>query len=225
MNCPFCSELSTPKNSLYYIAIGQYAGLDSRVLLETENWYAIPTLGCLTVGYVLLVCKQHYLSLANLNDSLWDEMLELKEKVERIIWQELGMPCIAFEHGVTSQDYSGANSVDHIHLHILPFHEKAWNLIPKKALPDTFQIIRGYSDLRRHWQSAFPNTYLLFQDIDRSIYYSDDIADAPSQLFRRYLAPLLNVDKWNWKEEYYKDNILQTIALFYKQTQPSPKSL
>ena len=58
MNCPFCSELSTPKNSSYYIAIGQYAGLDSRVLLETENWYAVPTLGCLTVGYVLLVCSR-----------------------------------------------------------------------------------------------------------------------------------------------------------------------
>lgn len=103
------------------MSIGRQIGCKSRFLLETDNWYAIPTMGSLTVGYILLVTKQHYLSLANLDSNLFFEMLNLKKSVEDFLFKKLGMHCIAFEHGTTNSYSTGANSVDHVHLHILPF--------------------------------------------------------------------------------------------------------
>ena len=102
MKCSFCEEYLEPQNSQYYIKIGRDIGMHSRVLMETNNWFAIPTMGCLTVGYVLVVCKQHYQSLANLNQELYQEMLSLKGMVEDKLKKELGLECLAFEHGVTA---------------------------------------------------------------------------------------------------------------------------
>lgn len=76
------------------MSIGRQIGCKSRFLLETDNWYAIPTMGSLTVGYILLVTKQHYLSLANLDSNLFFEMLNLKKSVEDFLFKKLGMHCI-----------------------------------------------------------------------------------------------------------------------------------
>lgn len=213
-NCPFCDEYACPSDSRFYVEIGNKIGRISRVLLETDNWYVIPTLGSLTVGYVLLVTKQHYLSLANISRELLIEMLDLKKNVENILYKNLGMRCIAFEHGTANVDSKGANSVDHVHVHILPFSQPVWHNIALDVPKMHFDVVNSYQDLYSGWKEVLPNSYLLFQDLDQKIYYVSDASNMPSQLFRKCLAPYLGAKNWDWHNESYSDNIIQTIDLF-----------
>ena len=131
IGCCFCDEYSDTYKSAFYSLLGRKVGCCSMVLSETENWYDIPTLGCLTTGYVLLVCKHHYMSLASMNHNLIFEMLKLKEDIENIIYSKLHLRCVVFEHG-SSTGGEGANSVEHVHIHIVPLQEKIWNDISKR---------------------------------------------------------------------------------------------
>lgn len=212
--CPFCSEHSGKRDNQFYMSIGRQIGCKSRILLETDNWYAIPTMGSLTVGYILLVTKQHYLSLANLDSNLFFEMLNLKKSVEDFLFKKLGMHCIAFEHGTTNSYSTGANSVDHVHLHILPFSRPVWNEIIKNIPETTVNTVKSYNDLFEVWKKNIPDTYLLFQDLDQKLYYISDSSNMPSQLFRKCLAPYLGANCWDWRSESYSNNILKTISLF-----------
>lgn len=213
-NCCFCEEYFRPTDSQYYRVLGEKIGLKSRIFLETEHWYAIPTLGCFTVGYVLLICKQHYRSLSNLSIELFREMLELKNLVEAKIYQKLGQKCIAFEHGSSSDNNCGANSVDHVHLHVLPFSKEVWPYISSKFDLDNFMVFPDYDVLFSSWENHVPETYLLFQDLNGIIYYKPNTFGYPSQFFRKCLAQYVGVEKWNWRQEFYEKNFIKTMQIF-----------
>lgn len=65
----------------------------------------MPIIGCFTVGYILLICKEHYESLANLDRKLYEEMLNLKDKIEREVAEKLGTSCLASCLGVEEWDW------------------------------------------------------------------------------------------------------------------------
>lgn len=126
----------------------------------------------------------------------------------------IGMHCIAFEHGTTNSYSTGANSVDHVHLHILPFSRPVWNEIITNIPATTVNTVESYNDLFEVWKKNIPDTYLLFQDLDQKLYYISDSSYMPSQLFRKCLAPYLGANYWDWRSESYSNNILETISLF-----------
>lgn len=214
MECCFCTEYEDPSKSQFFSEIGNQIGCVSRILLETDNWYVIPTIGSLTIGYVLLVCKQHYLSLANIDRKLFFEMLDLKTSVESILVRQLGLHCVTFEHGTPNPLSKGANSVDHVHVHVLPFKRPIWKDIMATMPKTNFEVVDNYENLYTSWQNKSPDSYLLFQDVDQKIYYISDASNMPSQLFRRCLAPHLGMECWDWRSENYSDNIIRTFGLF-----------
>jgi hypothetical protein len=161
-----------------------------------------------------MICKQHYLSAASMPFVLLKEMQKLKHFVEIILKNRTGYRCICFEHGVTGSSFGGANSMDHVHLHIIPFPRLAWPDIAKKHNLCGFDTIDSYDQLCSLWAVEKPKNYLFFQDIDETIYYRPDSVGFPSQFFRICVSPLLNAKRWNWKEEYYEENIKKTIVLF-----------
>lgn len=213
-DCCFCSEYLHTSDSQYYVELGKKIGFKSRILLETKHWYAIPTLGCFSVGYILLVCKHHYQSLSTLSSELYNDMLHLKSLVEARIYLKLGQKCIAFEHGSSSASHSGAKSVDHVHLHILPFSEEVWPYISSKFDLNEFIAFPDYNKLFSTWEKYKPNTYLLFQDLNGIIYYKTNVCTFPSQFFRKCLASYVGTKRWNWREDYCEKNIVDTIKLF-----------
>lgn len=214
MDCCFCKEYSAPLQSQFYKEIGYKIGCSSRVLLETANWFAIPSIGSLTVGYVLLVHKQHYLSLADVPHYSYEEMLTLKMEVESVLFKQLGLPCLTFEHGTSNPRSTGANSVNHVHIHIVPFNRPVWQSIFSKIQSASIESVDTYESLFKSWQIRHPDSYLLFQDIDQRIYYIPDASNMPSQLFRRCLAPYLGATCWDWKKDAYIDNMIRTSTLF-----------
>lgn len=214
MGCCFCEEYSNALNNQYYNILGQKIGITSRIIEETKNWYAVPTIGCLTIGYVLLVCKKHYQSLANLDGELFAEMVGLKSRIERILYRQLKVPCLAFEHGTTQSGYVGANSVEHVHLHIVPYKTSVWHDFCDRYKLDGFERITGYETLFERWQNNLPKSYLFFQDVDSTLYYQPDAANIQSQFFRKCLSEQMGMEQWDWKKRSYQRNFVKTIKLF-----------
>ena len=214
MECCFCEELDNLYDNQYYCELGGRIKAVSRIVIETDNWYAVPTLGCLTVGYILLICKQHHQSLANLDKELFFELLKIKNLVEKTLFERLGLDCLAFEHGTTDPCYHGTNTIDHVHLHIIPFTKTIWSDLTKTHGLFEFVAVADYEELLSKWQLELPKTYLLFQDLDKVIYYKPEAEGYPSQFFRKILAPYFSADQWNWKEEYYTNNFIRTLELF-----------
>lgn len=88
-------------------------------LLESPNFVVLPSLGALVEGWVLLVPKQHFLSMGALPDSLIPEMQDLKRSVCAFLQDTYGTAS-AFEHGPGQKERKVGCGVDHAHLHILP---------------------------------------------------------------------------------------------------------
>lgn len=211
--CCFCKEFHNAYSSAFYYLLGKKMGFPSRILAESTNWYAIPTLGSLTAGYVLLVCKHHYLSLATMDRDLIFEMLQLKENIEKIIYSKLNLRCVTFEHGSTTEGI-GANSVDHVHIHIVPLQENVWDDISKQNSIVNFHEMVDYLSVINMWESDLPDSYLLFQDLNKKIYYIEDARKYDSQFFRKCISSYLNVAAWDWRQEIFSNNILKTLQLF-----------
>ena len=205
-DCCFCAENFRFREA---DASGAFE-IPSRILFENENWYLVPTLGCFTTGYVLLISKKHVFSVANLDCDSFREMLAIKARVEEFLAEHCGMKCLCFEHGVTSDSCDGPNSVNHLHLHIAPFHRPIW----RDMALDGFQSVARYEDLLSIWAADLPDAYLIFQDVDGKIYYHGNASGFPSQFFRMRIAPYYGASEWNWKRNDYGDNILNSIALF-----------
>lgn len=214
MSCCFCEEYRSLYDSQYYKSIGKKIGFPSRILAETNNWYAIPTIGSFVPGYLLLVCKQHELSMATLSLNLRDEMFVLKERMEERISQVMGCRCLMFEHGTTDSNYIGVNSVNHVHIHLVPSIDSVWVHLSKENSLFDFEVFDDYSNLFMKWEESPPKTYLLFQDADKKIYYSSDVVDMPSQLFRRCLASIWGLSEWDWRKYPCSYIIRDTLRLF-----------
>ena len=213
MNCCFCDEYSNPDNNQYYNLYGRSHGLKSRIVMETANWYAVPTIGCLTPGYLLLVCKRHYTCLASLSADLYQEMMGLKSELESIIARKTGKQCLLFEHGTHGPEFVGANSVDHIHLHLAPFEKPAWKGIAEKHGIFNSLTFSDFDSLFEFWKSNAPKSYLVFQDLDKSVNYVADASVFPSQFFRQCLAALLGGLQWDWRKEGHIQNLVETYKM------------
>ena len=214
MNCCFCEEYHNPLNNQYYNEFGKSRNIPSRIIFETDNWYVVPTIGCLTIGYVLLVCKIHHMSLANLNLKLYSEMLEIKKAVTKILEEKTGYKCISFEHGLTHIDFAGTNSVNHVHMHIVPCRTDIWPNTIRKYRNVNPGIFLDFMQLFDFWQHNYPQAYLIFQDVKETIHYIPDSSGFPSQFFRRHLAASLSMNEWDWRKECYIDNLIATYYLF-----------
>src|SRR5579862_8951840 len=86
-------------------------------LFESPNFVAVPSLGALVEGWLLLIPKCHVLSLGSLPDSTHEELNEFKEFLYAALIQCYGSAS-AFEHGPIIEKSAVGCGVDHAHLHI-----------------------------------------------------------------------------------------------------------
>lgn len=104
--CAMCSALSGAESSAPW----------NVPVLESENFVVIPSLGPIVEGWLLVVPKQHVLSMAVLEDQSMPELSTIKSQVSNLL-ESLYGPVTFFEHGPSSKQKSTGCSVDHAHLH------------------------------------------------------------------------------------------------------------
>ena len=174
------------------------------ILSETTNFVAMPSLGSLVPGWILIVPKFPLVRFSSLDESLHEEfnafVSEMNDKVSKF-----GKAYI-FEHGGNA----GSNvscGVDQAHLHITPLQ---------------FDLLQSLeSDKSYHWScvhgARYPHTfnetseYIFASDEERSIVAK--VETPVSQFIRTIIAKNTNQsDKWDYKKFPMSENIEKTLV-------------
>ena len=94
-NCEFCLEIAEPESTRFAKIYGDI--LSSRIVASTGNFVAMPTLGQLFEGSLLILPKRHVETFADLCDSEKFEALRLIEEMKRGV-RQFGHAFL-YEHG------------------------------------------------------------------------------------------------------------------------------
>lgn len=210
-NCEFCRELAgDPDNRFRQI----YKDLtDTRVVAETMNFVAIPTLGQIFPGSLLIVPRDHIETCASLDIGLQYELIDLIETVSSV-QRRFGEP-IFFEHGAMACT-GGSCGIYHAHLHIVPLPIAA---SPSVLFPEhrgsVGNLLQGFADLNGCRQ------YLLMGNQIGVLYAeADQLLKRPaSQHFRRRLTEWFGMDRpWDWRKSTSPEgDLIATIEAFRGQ--------
>src|SRR5947209_1857145 len=99
-NCDFCNELSgVAENTFDRIYEGRP---ESRVLFRSNHFAAIPSLGQIVEGYLLVLPVKHLNALGDLAGLLLEEFVAICECVVKTIKDQYD-PYVLFEHGTRSE--------------------------------------------------------------------------------------------------------------------------
>jgi ATP adenylyltransferase len=151
-------------------------------LFESANFIAIPSLGSIVEGWMLIVPKNHFVCMGALPPLLWEEMEGMKERVSVYLTVKYGNLC-AFEHGPGRKGRQIGCGVDHAHIHVVPVN---FDLISASDYLYVEQPL-GYGRFAVHDQFG-------------------------SQIFRKAIAARAGFPgEFNWRDYPKLENITRTI--------------
>jgi ATP adenylyltransferase len=180
-------------------------------VFESQNFVALPSLGSLVEGWLLLVPKTHFISLGALPEALVTEMDDMKAKVTAHVRNEYGEICV-FEHGPAFASRKVGCTVDHAHLHIVPL---AFNLAEatQPFMPhDSEWSKASWSECRVAHRAGKDYLYFEQQLGHGNISTHTDFG---SQVFRKAIASKIGrPDEFNWREHPELDTVARTINVF-----------
>ena len=195
LQCKFCQSLLAPHK------------VSEKPVAASDHFVAWPSVGALVPGHVLVIPRRHMLNLQGLISEENEEFPRLVGALRAALSTRYG-PIAAFEHGPVHEGSPVGCSVDHAHLHLLPW---AGSLV---ALAQ-----RSYPELEWHpmpdLTSAlqFASTsYLAVEDAHGSAAVATG-PTIPSQALRRAICKALGRSgEWDWKTHPQEANVLQTIS-------------
>lgn len=190
--CPFCAEFEADGLSVFTELMGDR--LASRIVYEDEDFVVMPPLGEFIEGGLLLLTREHLLSLAHLRPALFERLEGLLRAISGALVERWGVPPLVFEHGPAPQRGKGVCCVDHAHLNIFPARVQ---LHPQLGGRMNLRV-GSLAELARLRRAEFG--YLLAQENDgtRRAY---DGQDVPTQLVRRIVTAGLGLpERWHWRD-------------------------
>ncbi|WP_329396456.1 HIT domain-containing protein [Streptomyces lydicus] len=139
----FCEEIAGAQESTFSLV---YEGEPrSRVIWETDGFRLIADLSPLSVGHLLLLPVEHYLSFAQLIEERGVELAEVLESVGALYRATFGRLTV-LEHGSSAAMKSSA-CISHAHWHLMPIDGNRVNSLimadglPPAALTDLKQLV------------------------------------------------------------------------------------
>jgi diadenosine tetraphosphate (Ap4A) HIT family hydrolase len=197
MICHICAQISgQAENDLLARSFGgQY---QRRLVMETPHFAAIPSLGAIVPGHVILCPTSHSHRLADLHASLLEDFEDSKQSLRHRLRETFGGWVHEFEHGSDRAATRRPCTVDHAHLHLLPILHfgpidlpAELNWIEIDDHPDAVVDVVGGSE------------YLFYKAPEgRSYVATARTTEIESQLLRRTFAHLVGLDgSWNWRDE------------------------
>ena len=206
-NCEFCAELRNESSARFW---EMYPNLSSRVVEATENFVAMPSIGQLFPGSLLVLPRLHIETSAFLSLQCRQELDSflgtLSSKLRRI-----GAP-VFFEHGATSCSGGGCG-IYHAHVHIVPLPRC---IEPKALFPEFIAQTTSFGESLDCLLNS--EEYLLlgneFETVHASI--NDMEQRPPSQFFRQRLVKYFNLRRpWDWRKyQSQEKEVLETIKFF-----------
>ena len=183
---------------------GQYY---DRPIAETKSFFAVPSLGSLVPGWLLLVPKRQATSLAQLT---LEEAVELKVFASEmtaklaLVYGEV----VQFEHGATVIGSKTGCGVDQAHLHLVPLSNDRFQAAVREE--GTKLGLKWLGGGLRPFGGGASSDYLWFSAGSRSRICIP--AQPVSQFFRRCVARAIGLpDSWDYREHPSHDVVKATI--------------
>ncbi|KAB2945599.1 MAG: hypothetical protein MPEBLZ_03997 [Candidatus Methanoperedens nitroreducens] len=217
--CDFCEALTNTgdiSKTSEYMGLGDL--LPSRTIFDTKHFSVIASLGQIVEGYLLIISKEHYYSMAHITDDLYEELDILYSRTKLLLSNAYGPPII-FEHGPMpiekEKDVSaigGGSCVDHAHLHFVPFPVSSTHIISYLRRRFSCRTISNFEELKIQAERNIP--YFFVETPKGERYIFDVPFPPPSQYLRQLLSNEIGVpEKWNWRIHPETERILTTVKL------------
>jgi ATP adenylyltransferase len=209
-NCRLCHNLGA----------NGAANVWDKPVMESPNFVAVPSLGALVPGWMLLLPKNHYVAMGAVSRTETAELTEIKNLLVCRLRHAYGELC-AFEHGPSGPGREVGCGVDHAHLHLVPIRfDLGTAVLP--LMPRSVEWSEAdLDDCKRAFESGLDYLYLE-QPLGRGRIAVHDRFG--SQLFRRAIASHLGIeDEYNWREYPKVENILSTARTL--QSLPGERSI
>lgn len=178
-----------------------------RVLVESRSFAAIPSLGGLIAGHVILCPVEHLRRMADASDACSREYAEVQRALVALLAKEFGGEVHLFEHGCSRDGRTVPCTVDHAHVHYLPLPPGISPQLPRAytwhAIPNGLRSLRD---------SAPDSEYLYYEAPDGAAWLALP-GDAPfqSQILRRAFADALGIgESWNWRADSRRAVVVET---------------
>lgn len=195
-SCHLCSQIAgDPENDLIARLLPGHA-YTRRVVLETESFAAVPSLGPLADGHVLLCPRTHIRSAAAVPRASYAEYESVMNALVRHLEEEYQAAVHVFEHGMGS-DGRTVCTVDHAHVHMVPLPESMARLELDGLLWQPFDgTVETLSALTRgrEYVSYVPPRGRPQVSVDPTGHFE-------SQYMRQAIARALGRLSWNWRTE------------------------
>ena len=201
--CVFCQEIDGHASSIYHELLGHE--IPSRVVHSTPHFLLFPPLGQFIEGGLLIVTREHRISMAHLPAGDFDELERLTAETAALLRERYGCRPVFFEHASSSAGEKGTCCVDHAH----------WNVFP--ASVDVHRHLEKFPHARigalgELGQRFRDKAYLFLQtnEGDRFVY---DAGVVPSQYVRKIITAELGMpERWHWREYLGLDELKRTVA-------------
>lgn len=206
-DCCLCSEIKT---GIFPEEYSSVYGIDKRICIESDNFIVIPSVSPIAIGHTMLLPKQHYTSMMACPEKMKAEALTLIDTLYTKLTARFGQ-LFLFEHGVGRLD-DVACGINHAHLHFVPLvNNISTEVIEKIKFEINVDNYGTYDELLSDKQNDM--AYLMFgSEIDKMFFTSH--YTIPSQLVRKVISSALNLQDWNWRLKFGKDDFLSTIKVF-----------
>lgn len=182
-SCPFCTTISQAEEPS---------------LFSGQDFVTWSSVGALTEGHLLVLPQWHVLSAAALESSDRDLLADYLDFVRDRLTEAYGPVCV-FEHGPATEGLAVGCSIDHAHLHLLPWKD---SLVARAVAALPHLAWRRYDNGISRGLSLVDvgSSYLLVEDADGcgAVGIGDEI---PSQAVRRLVtAEQQRAEEWDWKK-------------------------
>lgn len=184
IDCAFCDEFAQPTEGTWIVARTQ-----SRVIL--------PTIGCLTQGYLLYMPHEHTLAFADLDGAELDDCEQDIDGLRSALFDRYGSLIVA-EHGPRECDL-GAGCCEHAHIHLIPVPS------PDRVVKKYVEI-GGPTELYRtlaECLACVEKAYVYVSPAPAE-HYIWPAAAFPRQWVRRVCADIHGkASRWDWRDHSF----------------------
>ena len=200
VNCPFCRELQSGRLPDFCDA-----GIDSRILHETDQFVVMADISPIVPGHVMIVPKAHILCYGAVEAAAQNEFSCIVNATRTILREHYG-PSVILEHGTSSLE-PVADHVTHAHLHLVP----ATIDIRDSLLNFNTTTIASLSGLS-HW-AASDEAYIYFESCAGERIVADRISGIKRLFIRNEIARRIGLPDplWDWRRHILRDNLRSTV--------------
>ena len=195
-DCPFCMNTRFKNNKLVNLPS------EECILFENNNIYVQVDISPLCIGHILIITKEHYLNFYETSNEIKNDTRKVMNSIKKLYRGLYNSDTLFFEHGSAESGYAGA-SIDHAHLHCVPYNQSINNDLDK-LLGESMEC-----DIFEH--STFKNefSYIYTENSNNKTIYK--VEKLPSQFLRKLMSEKINDGKYLWQEKCITNDSIDTL--------------